>query len=396
MYDGLETNIPHSLMKFSDAPSLESHQLFPKRKTVEDYLEEYGQGIKRLVHFQTQVTDVYLCSENGKDLWSVPTKNIVSGKSGAREYDAVVVACGHFNVPSLPDISGIREWDQAYPGIISHSKFYQNPESFANKKVIIVGNSASGIDIGSQIGKVARHPVLVSQRSYSPMAFAATYKENVPQIAEFLPQRFGRKAVRFIDGRIEADIDKVVFCTGYYYSFPFLSSLQPDLIRTGERVQHLYEHLFYIKHPTLVFIGMMTQIIPFRTFEGQAAVLARIWSGRLNLPPQEVMERWEEGVIADRGTGKPFHVLKFPLDFNYHNRMVDWALQAKDPKHGKLPPKWSDKETWARERFPAIKRSFAEQGSNRCNVRTIEELGFDYEEWKKEIAGQRSDPQRLG
>ncbi|KAF6233957.1 hypothetical protein HO173_007787 [Letharia columbiana] len=58
MYERLETNIPHSIMKFSDMPSLEDHQLFPSREVVTQYLEDYGEDVKHLVSFQTQVMDI--------------------------------------------------------------------------------------------------------------------------------------------------------------------------------------------------------------------------------------------------------------------------------------------------------------------------------------------------
>lgn len=310
IYERLETNIPHCIMKFSDMPSLEMNQLFPSREAVTQYLENYAEGVKHLVKFQTQVTDIRRTLLRRPYDWLVQTKDLRTSIISDRFYSAIVVANGHYTVPSLPNIRGIKDWDQANKGVISHSKSYRRPEPFANKKVLIVGNSASGTDIASQIAKLSKHPMLISQRSESPMAFAASYKENVPEIAEFLAPAQGR-AVRFVDGRVERNIDAILFATGYYYSFPFLSSLEPKLISTGERVQHLYKHMFYIDDPTIAFIGLPSKIIPFRTFESQAAVIARIWSDRLELPSRVEMRKWEEVVIAERGTGKPFHMLPF-------------------------------------------------------------------------------------
>ena len=384
MYEGLETNIPHILMKHSDDPSLQEHQLFPTRQAVLKYLEDYAAEVFDLVHFHTQVTDVHFRKQEGQDKWVVQVRNIVSNKSGEKEYDAVCVANGHYSVPTLPDIEGIRQWNLANPGVISHSKFYRNPAHYRDKKTIVVGNSASGMDIASQIGTVAKHPVLISQRSDSPLAFAATYKEILSEIREFISPSSMERAIRFADGRIETDIDAILFCTGYYYSFPFLSSLKPPVIETGDRVQYLYKHLFCMYHPSLAFIGLPSKIIPFRTFEGQAAVVARVWSERLKLPPVQEMEAWEQNRVRKRGNGKPFHVLPFPEDFDYHNEMIDWASKAREKQCGKIPPKWSQQEYWARERFPAIKRAFAEKGEGRHKIKTLEEAGFDYGAWINE------------
>ena len=380
MYEQLETNIPNSLMKFSDAPSLEGNQLFPTRDAIIRYLDEYGQDIKHLVRFQTQVVHVQQKGQKGQQGWLVKTKNLHYPDMVAEsEYDAVVVANGHYTVPSLPAIEGIKKWHKMNEGVISHSKSYRRPQPFTNKKVIIVGNSASAIDIAAQIGRVCKTPLLNSTRSDSAFLGQASYCENVAEITEFLPPEYGRKAVRFSDGRVERDIDAILFCTGYFYSFPFLYSLSPNVISTGSRVQHLYKHIWYIPDPTLVFVGLPYKIIPFRTAEGQVAVISRVWSHRLDLPSEMRMRKWEEARIAESGAGKSFHVLPVPTDLEYYNEMVAWASDARWKPNDKLPPPWTGKDKWLREKFPMIKRAFADRGEERYQVRTVEDLGFDYD-----------------
>ena len=380
MYEGLETNIPHALMRYADAPSLMDNQLFPTREAVLDYLEAYSKEVSHLVHLNTQVRDVRLRTTSGLDIWTVETCSLPTGEISTSEYEAVIIANGHYTVPILPDINGIKAWDTAYPGAIAHSKYYRSPELYRDKKVLVVGNAASGIDICSQISQVAKLPVLVSQRSESYLAFDSPYKETKAEITAFLSPSSADRAVRFADDSIAEGIDEVLFCTGYFYSFPFLSSLKPSLIESGERVQNLYQHLLYIPHPSLAFVGLPSKIIPFRTSEGQAAVIARVWSGRLNLPSQAEMSEWERRRIEARGHGKGFHVLPFPDDFDYHNEMVAWASKSAKPEQGKMPPKWSEKETWQRERFPAMKRAFAERKEARKEIKLIEDLGFHYED----------------
>lgn len=83
--------------------------------------------------------------------------------------------------------------------------------------------------------------------------------------------------------------------------------------------------------------------------------------------------------ITRRLTEKYADVLRFPTDCDYLNDMVDWAASA-GPGCGKLPSKWSEREFWARERFPAIKRAFADKGEDRHKIRRLEELGFEYDQ----------------
>jgi len=55
---------------------------------------------------------------------------LTSGAQETHEYDAIAVASGHYTVPFIPDIPGISEWNKAYPGRISHSKFFRRPEEY--------------------------------------------------------------------------------------------------------------------------------------------------------------------------------------------------------------------------------------------------------------------------
>ena len=395
MYEHLEANIPHFIMKHSDKP-LEDNQLFPGRETILAYLEEYAQDIQHLVHFQTQVTNVRLLNQGGQDTWTVEPKDLRTSNLSSKAYDAVVVANGHYTVPSIPSMTGMEAWNAAYPGVITHSKHYRRPSPYTNKKVLIVGNSASGTDIASQIATVSLHPLLLSSHSKSDLfPFSASYKQDVPEIVEFLPPSQFNRAVRFANGKIETDLDAILFATGYHYSFPFLSSLTPPLSPTGARVENLYQHIFCIPSPSLAFIGLPSKIIPFRTFESQAALIARVWAGRLSLPPDEEMWEWEREVKKKRGEGRGFHVLPYPTDFEYHDSLVEWSARADGEGRGKgkKERKWDEKEYWVRGRFPAIKAKFAERGEGRHEVKTMEELGFNYEVWKRE-QGRNGDQKK--
>lgn len=195
--------------------------------------------------------------------------------------------------------------------MIVHSKYYRNPEKYAGKKVIVVGNSASGVDIANQIAAVCKQPLLVSHRSGSINSAAQTGR---PEIAEFIVQD---RTVKFVDGSMDTDIDAVIYCTGYLYSFPFLESLHAPLIRTGECVENLYQHIFYRPQPTLAFGVLVQKVIPFPMAEAQAAVIARAWSGRLELPDSAQMAAWERRTLEETGGRRKFHVLPFPKDADY-------------------------------------------------------------------------------
>jgi cation diffusion facilitator CzcD-associated flavoprotein CzcO len=70
VYDGLETNIPHPLMQFSDQDFPKGILLFPKHDVILAYLEKYAKNVWHLIHFSTQVVDIALqISSQGNGTW---------------------------------------------------------------------------------------------------------------------------------------------------------------------------------------------------------------------------------------------------------------------------------------------------------------------------------------
>ena len=358
---------------------------------VMQYLEEYAEPVRHLIEFDTRIDDVRRDISSSYDEWVVKRTHLPSSKSAISSYDAIVAASGHYTVPTIPQITGIKEWNKSHPNVIIHSKAYRNPVDFRNKKVLVVGNSASGVDIAAQISSTSAHPLLLSSRSESFMDNGAQpWKRDVPEIVEFLPPDSCTRAVKFKDGSIESDMDAVVFCTGYFYSYPFLRNIKPPIITDGLRTRDVYQHLFHIEYPTLVFPVLNLKIIPFPMAENQAAVFSRVWSERLRLPSRSEMREWERQVFEKMGSGKDFHKFVFPMDANYLDMLYEWADGAdrveglENKGRGKVGVYWGERGRWLRERFGSIKKAFAAHGERRQQIQTVEQLGFDYEKWRKE------------
>jgi cation diffusion facilitator CzcD-associated flavoprotein CzcO len=369
MYDVLHTNIPRALMRYSDLPIREDSLIFPSREHVQEYVVEYAKDIRHLIRFSTQVQDVRLRAAGGKDQWDVDAVCLLTGKTTSATYDAVVVSSGHYTAAYMPDVKGIADFHKAHPGVVSHSKQYRTPKPFADKKVVIVGNAASGLDIAAQVSPVCQRPLLLSVQSpTSPRNLEYAGAEEVPVIEEFLVEERG---VRFQDGRVEKDIDAIMFATGYLYAFPFLRSLKPPVVTDGRCVHGLYQHLFHIDHPTLVFTRLPVKVAPLPLAESQGAVIARTWANLLPLPPAGEMRRWEEDEVERLGA--KFNVWPEGADSKYINSVHDLVSRSGTP--GKEPPRWSPELVWQRQIYAKAKLEFELDGRR---ASTLEELGFAY------------------
>ncbi|KAF3770763.1 FAD/NAD(P)-binding domain-containing protein [Cryphonectria parasitica EP155] len=371
MYELLNTNIPWTLMKYGDRDFPEGSLIFPTRQGVQDYLVGYAQDVRHLIRFSTTVKAVKLRRQGARDRWDIQTENLLDGKSHEETFDAIVVASGHYSTTFIPEVKNIRDFHAAHPGVLSHAKTYRIPEPFTDKKVLIVGNAASGLDIASQISRQCRPPLLLSVHEPTPEEnLAHVGAEEVPAIEEFL---VAEKGVRFTDGRVEKDLDAVLYCTGYLFTFPFLESMSPGLVSDGRRVYGLYKHLFHIDHPTLAFPGLPIKVVPFPISETQAAVFARVWSNTLPLPSVEEMSQWEEEEAQRRGNA--FHVFPKGGDGVYLDEFHEWAMKSTGGK-GKEPPVWTDEQKWQRATYAEAKLKFEMTGRK---AKSLQELGFEYQ-----------------
>lgn len=145
-------------------------------------------------------------------------------------------------------------------------------------------------------------------------------------------------------------------------------------------MNNVYQHIFYTADPTLTFLTLPWNIVPFPVAEAQSAVVARVYAGRLDLPSQQEMEQWAQSIIRQRGNGKAFHQLPPPNDINYINDLHDWAEEADGEPRGKLAPYWGGRHQWMRYNVGRFKKAFMNRGEDRHNVKTLEQLGFKYEE----------------
>ncbi len=133
VYDMLDTNIPHFLMNYSDQGFPKGSSLFPHHTVVKEYLEQYAHEIRPFIKLGVQVIDVKAATNDRDTKWIIKTQDILSQQETVETYDAVVVANGHYDDLYVPEIKGIKAWESAYPGTISHPKYYRRPGQYRDK-----------------------------------------------------------------------------------------------------------------------------------------------------------------------------------------------------------------------------------------------------------------------
>ncbi|KAK8015224.1 hypothetical protein PG990_008520 [Apiospora arundinis] len=362
IYDELTTNVPDIAMCFSDARF--AYGPFPPHWVPRQYLETYfaQHQLDPLLVPNTTVEDVSrIPAKEGSEQWKLTLRKHDKLKGvdvwWEEVFDAVVIANGHYSVPYVPPVKGLESYIEKYPGRVVHSKYYRSPSVYRSKKVLIIGNSASGYDVTNQVATVAHLPVYQSRRTKNSWD-GDTPPDGIawkPVITEY---RADDGRIVFADGTSlhYDDVDTVIYCTGYRPSFPFwnASTNGRDLYNyeDGKLVGN-YWHTFFHDHASLAIVGH-PHTFTFRSFEYQAIAIARLWAGRAAtpLPSAEEQRRWEEDRLqAVRRNGTKFHDVLWENGevLAYLQGLFDIAGLGTLRGKGRVPPVLSDEVMWALE-----------------------------------------------
>ena len=121
----------------------------------------------------------------------------------------------------MPQVKGLNAYLEKFPGRVVHSKYYRSPAVYTDKKVIVIGNSASGYDVARDLLSTARLPVYQSRRSKG-----RSEGDEPPPGIEWKPVITEYEAatgrITFADGTHLDDVDAVIYCTGYRPSYPMV------------------------------------------------------------------------------------------------------------------------------------------------------------------------------
>ncbi|CAM6046018.1 unnamed protein product [Sphagnum compactum] len=342
MYASLRTNLPRELMSYVDYPFLPSNgrrrdgRRYPGHQEVAFYLQDFAQECELLefIRFGVSVEHVELEMDrpDGEISWKVTTRRrVVDGFEEVVEeevFDAVVVCSGHFSEPRIADIPGIDTW----PGKEMHSHNYRDPQSFTDKSVVVIGTGASSDDISRELAEVAKE-VHVSGRSWkSSVEFAKPVgrHQNI-WLHSTVKCACEDGTVEFEEGGSTV-ADVILHCTGYYYYYPFLDT--KGLVTADNKVGPLYEHVFPpTLAPSLSFVGLPQKVIPFPLSQLQARWIAKVLSGKVQLPSQSEMMKSVQAFYAQfEASGSPMHHLHY-LQGDSQFEYDDWLADQTGSEH---------------------------------------------------------------
>lgn len=134
------------------------------------------------------------------------------------------------------------------------------------KDVLVIGAGPSGMDLANEISKVANRVTLSHhQKDPEPKTKFAANVDMRPDV-----KRLTENGAIFKDGS-QQDYSVIVYCTGYKYTFPFLS-VDCGISVDDNYVQPLYKHCININHPTMALIGVPFYVCASQMFDLQVNI----------------------------------------------------------------------------------------------------------------------------
>ncbi|MEZ5184190.1 MAG: FAD-dependent oxidoreductase [Candidatus Nanopelagicales bacterium] len=301
--------------QFPDFPMPDSYPDYPSHRQVKAYFDAYADhfGLRERISFGTSVVRVAVAQDAPETpfgpRWDVTVER--GGRQWMIRYDAVVVANGHNWSAKLPDYAGLSD----FGGEILHSADYKGADQLRGRRVLVVGAGNTGCDIAVEAAQNAIVTYHSTRRGYyySPkfvfgkpsdqiadlllaarmplplrrLAFAATLRTTMGKFEDFGLQKpdhaffethpivnqqlvyyvghgditptrdvdhFDADGAVFADGS-RADVDLVVFATGYLAVFPFLAD--QDALDASLGRPHLALQMASPKYANLWLSGLI-------------------------------------------------------------------------------------------------------------------------------------------
>ncbi|PLN84787.1 FAD/NAD(P)-binding domain-containing protein [Aspergillus taichungensis] len=153
-YPGVRCDIPAHVYQSGFAPNTRWTEEFAQGKEIREYWQGLVKkfNVDQYLRLQQKVTGTVWNPEVGK--WKVTLQNLSdNNRQYDEELDILIPAIGHFNAWKLPDYPGM----DTFQGTLFHSSNWDHAVDLTDKRIALIGNGASGLQVLPSIQPIANH-----------------------------------------------------------------------------------------------------------------------------------------------------------------------------------------------------------------------------------------------
>ncbi|KAH6971395.1 hypothetical protein BKA56DRAFT_677521 [Ilyonectria sp. MPI-CAGE-AT-0026] len=149
-YPGVRCDIPSHVYQTTFSPNLEWTEQFAKGAEILEYWKNLAKkyDVARFLRMGTYVETAQW--DDSQSTWALTLQDVDSKHTSVENFDFVISAIGRFNEWKLPEYPGIKD----YKGHLRHSSNWDPAYDPTGKKVAVIGNGASGIQLVPELQKV--------------------------------------------------------------------------------------------------------------------------------------------------------------------------------------------------------------------------------------------------
>ncbi|KAL4796343.1 hypothetical protein BDV19DRAFT_388479 [Aspergillus venezuelensis] len=150
-YPGVRCDIPAHVYQSNFSPNTKWTEEFAQGAEIRDYWQSVAKkyDVYKYVRAQHKVKRAEWIGEKGK--WRVSVRDLKSDTVYEEELDVLLNAIGHFNAWKLPEYPGI----ETFKGPLFHSSNWDHGVDISGKRVALIGNGASGLQVLPSIQPIA-------------------------------------------------------------------------------------------------------------------------------------------------------------------------------------------------------------------------------------------------
>ncbi|KIW67339.1 hypothetical protein PV04_06602 [Phialophora macrospora] len=157
IYPGVRCDIPSHVYQSTFTPYTQWSQQFAEGHEIRDYWQAQARkyDVYKYIKFERRVVDTHWSDADGQ--WTITgvarTSNSGSGIPFTEKADFVLSAIGRFNDWRLPSYPGLSD----YQGHLRHTSNWDPSFDPRGKRIAIIGNGASGIQVLPNLQPLAQH-----------------------------------------------------------------------------------------------------------------------------------------------------------------------------------------------------------------------------------------------
>lgn len=152
-YPGVRCDVPAHVYQSTFAPNTQWSEQFAQGPEIQGYWSDLARkhGLYEILQLSQRVERLEWNALSGE--WHIAVRDLGTNALRTETADFVITAIGRFNAWRLPDYPGLSD----FKGLLRHASDWDPSFDPKGKKVAVIGNGASGIQLTSHLQRVAKH-----------------------------------------------------------------------------------------------------------------------------------------------------------------------------------------------------------------------------------------------